>query len=297
MKKISLIFIGVICVLGIITGAYYATQSIDFRKLTTDSGFDSSFDSGGGFDSGGSSWDSGGSSWDSGGSSGEFTFGDFISMIMVFGVVGVFFLIAFILSATNSNNSSNRSSSSASRIISEEELALIREYGYDPATIIMICYNRYVDIQMAWSQNNIEKVKDLLTNDLYNMYKSEIVGLKAKKQRNAMSNFKYVGGQLLSVTETNCTLNIKIALQVECKDYMLDENTNTVCRGSSSKINHYDYRMTFVVSKNESSVKCPNCNAPIKSKGNTITCEYCGSTIVRKTNNIVLAEKKMYRQS
>lgn len=297
MKKISLIFIGVICILGIITGAYYATQSIDFRKLATDSGFDSSFDSGGGFDSGGSSWDSGGSSWDSGGSSGEFTFGDFISMIMVFGVVGVFFLIAFILSATNSNNSSNRLSSSASRIISEEELALIREYGYDPATIIMICYNRYVDIQMAWSQNNIEKVKDLLTNDLYNMYKSEIVGLKAKKQRNAMSNFKYVGGQLLSVTETNCTLNIKIALQVECKDYMLDETTNTVCRGSSSKINHYDYRMTFVVSKNESSVKCPNCNAPIKSKGNTITCAYCGSTIVRKTNNIVLAEKKMYRQS
>ena len=102
---------------------------------------------------------------------------------------------------------------------------------------------------------------------------------------------------MLSVTETNCTLNIKIALQVQCKDYMIDEKNNFVFRGDASKINNYDYRMTFVVSKSESSDTCPNCNAPIKSKGNTITCEYCGSTIVRKTNNIVLAEKKMYRQS
>lgn len=294
MKKISLIFVAVICALGIITGLYYSTQTVDFRKLTTDSGFDSSFDSGG-FDSGG--WDSG-SSWDSGGSSGsgEFTAGDAIAMLVVFGVFGFFFLLVLISSLAHPSSGSTYSGAVQSSI-SEAELNLIRKYGYNPATIIMICYNRYVDIQVAWSQNNIEKAKDILTNELYNMYKGEIATLKAKKQRNAMSDFKYVGGQILSVTETNDTLNIKIALQVQCKDYMVDEKTNNVLRGSASKINHYDYRMTFVVSKNESSDTCPNCNAPINGNGNTITCEYCGSTIVRKTNNIVLAEKKMYRQS
>ena len=311
MKKISLIFIGVICVLGIITGAYYATQSIDFRKLATDSGFDASFDSGGGFDSGGSSWDSGGgfdsggSSWDSGysrdsgGSSGlkiDKLPPEVIVLLVIMAGCSIFSIAVTIMGFLGYFNN-NLSIKDALKDMSEADLYLIRIYGYDPTEIIMLCYNRYVDIQKAWAQNDIEKAKDLLTNDLYNMYKSEIAVLKAKKQRNAMSDFKYVGGQILSVIPNNDTLNIKIALQVQCKDYMLDETTNTVCRGSSSKINHYDYRMTFVVSKNESSVKCPNCNAPIKSKGNTITCAYCGSTIVRKTNNIVLAEKKMYRQS
>ena len=295
MKKISLIFIATICALGIITGLYYSTQTVDFRKLTTDSGFDSSFDSGG------SSWDSGGSSWDSGGSSGggdgEFTAGDAIAMLITFGFVGFIFFIMFIsYLASPKYTSSSSSGGGYTTKISDAELDLIRKYGYDPATIIMICYNRYVDIQVAWSQNNIEKAKDILTNDLYNMYKGEIVTLKAKKQRNEMNSFKYVGGQLLSVTESDDTLNIKIALQVQCKDYMVDDKTNAVLRGSASKINHYDYRMTFIVSKNESSNACPNCNAPIKDKSNTVTCEYCGSTIVRKTNNIVLARKEMFKQ-
>jgi DNA-directed RNA polymerase subunit RPC12/RpoP len=291
MKKVSLIFIGTIIALGLITGLFY-TAKVNPRSLATDSGFDSSFDSGGGFDSGGSSWDYGGSS---SGGSGEMTIGGAIfTMIAVIFIIVIFSLLAVGVGA--SGNTSTASNLTTLSSAPPNELELISKYGYNPETIVLVCYNRYVDIQTAWASNDIEKAKDILTNDLYNMYKGEIATLKAKKQRNAMSDFKYVDGKVLSVTETNNTLNIKIALQVDCKDYMVDERSNSVVRGDSSRINHYDYRMTYVLSKSESTDKCPNCNAKLKGKGNTVKCEYCGSTIVRKTNNVVLAEKKMFRQ-
>ena len=88
-------------------------------------------------------------------------------------------------------------------------------------------------------------------------------------------------------------------LNVNCKDYLIDVKTNKVIRGNENKINDYLYELAFQVSmEDDLSIKnCPNCSAPIESNVVTYNCEYCGSTVVRKSNKMVLYGKKMIRQS
>ena len=53
---------------------------------------------------------------------------------------------------------------------------------------------------------------------------------------------------------------------------------------------------SFVVVKDVEIENCPNCNAKLKGDGATIKCEYCGSTVERKTHALTLTRKRMLNQ-
>ena len=68
MKK-NVIYLALLCVFIMGIGLVVLHNNFSLRTVATDSGWDSSYDSGGGWDSGGSSWDSSSSDYGSGGSS------------------------------------------------------------------------------------------------------------------------------------------------------------------------------------------------------------------------------------
>ena len=112
-----------------------------------------------------------------------------------------------------------------------------------------------------------------------------------------MSDFRCVDGHVIGVHEQGDSINVNVMLSVTCKDYLVSSETSEVLRGSDTKINHYTYCLGFLVSSEAKELKnCPNCNAKIKSKGSSVKCEYCGSPIERKTNSLILNDKKMLQQ-
>jgi hypothetical protein len=124
-----------------------------------------------------------------------------------------------------------------------------------------------------------------------------LVALKAKKQRNAMHGFTAVNCALKSLKEENDSLNITVYLRVTCYDYLVSTTNNSVVRGNKNKLNDYTYRLSFLVSKDSKMLtNCPNCNAKLKGRGATVKCEYCGSTINRKSSTMVLERKEMVEQ-
>lgn len=304
-SKTLLLTISTICILIGSILLFFLFRDLNYRMASADSGFDSSWDSGGDWDSG-SSWDSD-SSWDSGSSrnsssgtfgDGEFSVAEAVFVFFFFGFILFLIIIAVAISVKDSKNHTNSLRTIPKPPeISDAEKALLEKYGFTEPKVLNEAYRVYVNVQGAWSNNDIDKAKDVLSDELYNQYKGQLIGLKAKKQRNVMSDFEFVSGYIISVHEQGDSITVNVMLSVTCKDYLASTETGEVLRGAASKINHYTYSLGFLVSSEAKELKnCPNCNAKIKSKGSSVKCEYCGSPIERKTNSLILNDKKMLQQ-
>ena len=308
------VFLGVTLILG----------NVNTKRMSADSGFDSSWDSG--ESSSSSSHES--SFSDREGGTGLFgipVIGDVLAYVIGFFIFVILVAIYTVLiaplfreirylfsrkknyvstslppeeKANQHKNKYNLSQIYNVQDIEGDKLELLKSYGLTLEEVKEESYKIYVNVQEAWSNNDIEKAKDILGNALYNQYKAQIKGLKAKKQRNVMSDFNFEFAKVADVKEKNNSLSIKVILSVSCIDYLASIDKDTVLRGSSSDINFYVYSLWFLVSKKEEElINCPNCNAEITLKGSNVKCEFCGANIDRKTHNMILCDKKMLHQT
>lgn len=274
-----------------------------------DSGWDSDYDSGG-WDSG-SSWDSGGS-WSSGsdwGSSGsDWYYGDsghssgsgFVGLF-----VGIIFLIVIAVivfsnnkpkgpksgsSIDNNINISNNSNGNYQDI----EQSKINEI--DPNISIEglknKAFNIYKDIQEAWMNFDTDKIRKLTTDEIYNMYSSQLETLKLKNQKNIMKNIEYVDAKIIDITNVNGVIAINVYLRVKVLDYVINVKTNKTVRGRDNARLDIEYNLTFVKSEtdNKKIETCPNCGAPVDIVSSA-TCPYCNSTLVKTASDYVMSKK------
>lgn len=150
-------------------------------------------------------------------------------------------------------------------------------------------YQKYVDIQNAWMNIDYEKLSPLLTNSLYNMYKSQLKILEMKNQRNIMSDFEYIDCKLLKLSQINNKLQMEIYLNVKMYDYVVDQNNNVIKGNKNKKIN-IGYRIRFEKNIDNNLAVCPNCGAPITNYASN-KCEHCNSIIVKESTEWIMSKK------
>lgn len=164
----------------------------------------------------------------------------------------------------------------------------------DPS-IVNEAYNIYVKVQEAWSRNDVDGLRSLISDAMYNTYSVQIQTLIRKHRRNEMSNFKFVKGCIHDYKSYDDKDVYVITLQVLCKDYLVDSNTNKKIKGSRRR-KDYIYSLTFEKYKDVDIKECPNCKASLPTFGESVKCSYCGSIINKKSTNMVLIDKKMLLQ-
>lgn len=164
MKK-RLIFIITISLL-VLGASLFANYN--FKSLKTDSGFDAGYDSGG-YDSGGS--DYGGSSYSSydsrdsssGGRYGGST-GDPVSAVI--GILFSLIFLGFILLIIDDKGIKN--------YLAKDATLLLDEFNLNKATVADRVFEIIKDIQKAVYNKNLDSVKYLMTDKLYNRLEKEI---------------------------------------------------------------------------------------------------------------------------
>ena len=292
MKKKFLIVILTIISLLTCLNAYTPLE------VKADSGFDSSYDSGG-WDSGSdwgsdSSWSS--SDWDSdssssyGNYSGSFTFGDFI--ILMFFII----IITFIIMRASKMGNYNGISANPIKLDHTKELdddkvkEIIKDF--DKETFLKERYNDYLKVQEDWMNFNYDGLRDELTDELYNQYEMQLDTLKVKNQKNIMRNFIYDDSMITGIKKENKQITIIMELAVSFVDYI--EQDGNIVRGNDRILINQHYELTFVLSETNID-NCPNCGAKITKKSSQ-KCEYCGSIISRVGNKAVLSKKESLRQ-
>ena len=290
-KKTITFFIMFIVIIGIVCFA------LSPLNINADSGFDSSYDSGGSFDSG-SSFDS------SSESSGDGSVFDLIFLvfrlfillwdinpliaIIVFAAL-TFLIIRFFKNIPTSTNLSNMMITS-NKMTEEELKKYIPEIKLEE--FLVDRYNDYLDVQNAWMEFDYDSLRKRLTDELYNQYEMQLDTLKIKNQKNVMKEFVLKDSAITNIEEDNNKLTLTMEMIVEFYDY-ITENDKVVRGNSERKITQH-YEMTFVCSKKFSKV-CPNCGAKLENAASN-KCEFCGSIVTELSDEWVLSKKESKRQ-
>lgn len=272
-----------------------------FGFADADSGWDSSYDGGSSWSEGDSSsdsssnWNDSSSNDDSGGGSGI----NGVEAVLFCGMILTFIVLFLVFSRKNASllsSNHSRSSSNSRDSVFPCNLARIKEIlpEFDREVFQNEVFDIYKKIQIAWMDFDYDTLRDHTTDELYNMYYSQLEALKIKKHKNIMSDFDLHDFEIVSIDSDQRNVSLKVRIMIECYDYVVDENNNVV-RGVKDSKNLYDYEMIFIKGIDSSLDQCPSCGASLPD-ANSVVCPYCKSTIVSGSHGFVLAKKRMVRQ-
>jgi len=312
MKKIIKISLVIVLLVSITLLSFKYIENIK-----ADSGWDSSYDSGSSWDSG-SDW--GGSSWDndydydssydsnySGGSGSSSSscdtteckvmalVGTLIALTMSFG----FPILIVILFKIGSKMKKQRREVELKLMFKpiEEEAAnkIISNFNIDEFNLK--AYQIFYDVQVAWMDFDYDRLKELLTDELYNNYVMQLDALKIKNHKNTMKEFELIETCLSSLKEENDRYIAEVYLNVKFFDYVENVKTGMILRGTLNRKLNNIYKLTFIRTKDESTKinNCPQCGATVKGNSTGI-CEYCKSKLVNDNYTWVMSKKEIVRQ-
>ena len=309
----------VIGMLLIVLMAFSYVGNFNLAKIATDSGFDTSYDSGGSDWGGSSDWGS-----DSSGGDGDmFGLGENI-------ILGVFFIIIPVSILFNKKKEKTTKEKVllilASIIIVVLTLCRLLVLLFTLSGLLFMawamitlaidsifkkkkknkglpltaenrkildeCYEIFINVQNAWMNFDYDSLRKETTDNLYNTYYNQLQSLVLKGQKNVMSDFELVEYELIKLSKKNSITTVKMELEVKFYDYIVD-SSNKVVRGKKRKKVHMLYDLTYVYNE-EAIEECPNCNAKISKEDNI--CSYCKTTIPSIRGKMKLSTKKCIRQ-
>ena len=293
IKYISVFFISLLL-------SYVVFSTI---PVIADSGWDADYGDWGGSDWGGSDW--GGSDWGSSdwgssdwGSS-DWSSSDYGSsdsaeataaFIVIF-IIIITIIVAYILISEESKKE-NSPSTIVSRLFNKTEFI-----DFKTPKLEKELFNTYKKIELAWAQNDLEPVRKLLTDELFNNYQMLVDTMLKLKQRNIMEDIDLIRMNVIDVSRANNIETVQVVMEVTCIDYVVKDvdGKEEHLKGYKNRKMIYDYEMTFVRNIKKITKKCPNCGNKLNDAMST-KCEYCGGIVIHETDHFVLSKKEMIRQ-
>ena len=294
--KISLIVVSIICM------SIFICNYTD--KSNADAGYHSSYSSGGSSSSSHSSSShssssssssssrssrsSSSSSSSSGGSSPAVALITFIIIMII-----VIILERAKKKSGISYNSNNTVTNNFVITNNNQAINEIKKYvpKFDTNQFLSNGYNIFVRIEEAWMNFDLEKVRDCITDEMFNMYESQLTSMEMKGEQNIMKDFKLLNSAITDAKKQNNMLEVKTRYAIEFYDYIVNKDTQKVVRGNSNRKIKMVYEFTFIADvENAKLDTCPNCGAPIDINAAEI-CKYCNSKIVNDSKNWVMSKK------
>ena len=291
-KKLSII---IICLLAVTFGLIYNKPNV--TSILNDSGFDSSY--GGSHSRSGSSRSKTrsssyrSSSSKSGSSTHNSSEGNVLVALMLLGTMGSILVISFIIviitasSRKKYRNNIGLLNVNRSASLSKEQFESI----IHNITLEDFLFERtsdLVQIQYNWMNFDYDKLREKLTDELYNQYEMQLKTLSMKGQKNVMKEFNPIESIVTNVTEDNGKYTVTMELVISFIDYI--EENNKVVRGNSSTPITMYYELVFTSSSNGFIDECPNCGSKLNDT-TTQVCPYCRSQITQNSTKWVLSKK------
>lgn len=279
------------------------TRALDFGDFAGDSdyGSDDSWDSGG--------WDSGGSDWDSDRdrdrnySSGDSVELDEADMPVLFAVLGVGWgtvILLYVVSQIRYKKRRQRSlENSANRELTNgHQLRSVTEYTSAHPEFSEVEFKKkladlYVRCQKEWQRKDISSLRPYFTASYFAQMDSQLREYRMKRQTNYIDDIYVISVELMGYYIENGFDVMVARLKTRIIDYVKDDYTEKIIRGSDTKQKIMTYGWTLV--KKSDSVQrgaadhiCPHCGARI-SMNQSAVCQYCGSTLTTDSFDWVIS--------
>lgn len=94
--------------------------------------------------------------------------------------------------------------------------------------IINLAKSAFTDIQKAWSEGDLSKVRNFMTDRMYNYLESQLKDLREKGLRNIVDNLKVENIEIVHVEEEKDHKVVVVNIKASAVDYTVDKNGDVV---------------------------------------------------------------------
>ena len=272
--------------------APFAVSSTVKADIGFDGGYDGGYSGGGGY-GGGSSWGdydddddyyySGGYSGNYSGGSGNLSGGAIAALLIFYAIVVITPIVVLIVRSKREKRSRmDAPAVNVSWMRVDDDLN-------------MEVYLLYKAINDAWMKKDLEPVRHLLTDEMYNMYLMQLDTLIENGQTNVMKDYWFISGHISNRRKYKGKEIVDMIFRIKCKDYIIDDKTQRVVRGKATDVIEYTYEFRLIRNALPSTIVCPSCGGEVKGKDGVV-CSHCGTVIHLHTDSFRLANKRVIRQ-
>ena len=159
--------------------------------------------------------------------------------------------------------------------------------------------NLYVQFQNAWQAKDLTPLRPYLTDAFYNKCDRQLDAYRTNKQTNRVERISVLGVDLVGWKQEADTDVMIARLRTRIVDYVVDDATGNIVRGSNTAEKFMEYEWDLVRTSGQTtdsgtgttSQSCPHCGAPI-DVNHTAVCEFCGSVLTTDTFDWAVREIK-----
>lgn len=294
-KKILAIIFSALIALSIpsaLVGAYY-NLPLDVGNFN---------DYGGGGDWGGTT-DYGGTTYSSSSVSDD-PEGFIITAIIFIGII----VISIISNKRSKNKSNNENTSYSSYETPAQYMPadctnkiteFIKQSDIDFNTEKFIAWSKniFITLQTAWSERDWEKIRTIEKEELFEQHNAQLQEYIRLGRINCIERINVNQAFLHKYVRDENFEHLTVCMKVRMVDYIIDEKSGKLLKGSKDKDVYMTYLLTFTRRKGIKTTlingvisnSCPHCGAPVDS-ASAGRCEYCGSIVHSGEYNWVLSD-------
>lgn len=271
--------------------------TINSSKSHADAGYHSSYSGGSSHSSSSHSSSSSsrsyssGSSYHSSGSSSSSGEGSWAGVI-------IWLIIVIVIIALTSKKGSTTTPSLVKLQSNQAAIAKLKELipGFDDKKFLQDGYQMFLDVEDAWMNFELDKVHNIITDEMFNMYESQLSSMEIKGEQNIMNGFILRDSAISNCVDQNDNVEVTAKYIIEFYDYIIEKESGKVLRGSKTNKLRMYYDFTFIMKNTDEKIDhCPNCGAPVEVNASGM-CPYCNSKIVGENTSWVMSKKVCTRQ-
>jgi len=141
----------------------------------------------------------------------------------------------------------------------------------------------FIKTYASWSSKKIDKIRNLLSDRLYDSWIFWIDNYKKEGLTNKLDDIKINNTEIVNIDFDKFYETVTVRVHASCKDYTINKK-GELEGGSKRKIRKFSEYWTFIrrtgVEKDTYDyATCPNCGAPADKMGQSGICEYCNTKI------------------
>ena len=151
-------------------------------------------------------------------------------------------------------------------------------------------FSIYNKLENIYYDYDCEKIREIVTDELYNTYRSKIAFLKKENKKKLFKNIIVKKINIDNVDDRSNYYDITVTVNVLCKEYIISNN-ETPLEKYKNEYTAITYLMNFIQSKEKinETKKCPNCGKELNDN-ETSKCPNCNSIVRSNIFKTTLAQ-------
>ena len=181
------------------------------------------------------------------------------------------------------------------RVQAEHAALIVEDPGAAPELIERRLRAIYSELNIAWSGLELQRIRPLVSDSLFNYLEFWIFAYRAQGLRNMLEEMAISRVQIVKLTRDRHYDAITLRFWASGRDYTVRADTGEEVSGSKSRKRSYSEYWTLIRGAQVRGAprepgNCPSCGAGTDRVNMAGTCEYCGSHLTRGEFDWVLSK-------